>query len=104
MHRAELRLRLEPIEERLNRRRQRLGQASRLLSTVSYQAVLQRGFALVRNADNEPLKRAAEIRSGEHLAIQFADGTVDAVAGGSAARPRPKTPAKPEQGGQGSLF
>ncbi len=66
------------IAERTDRiitdRRSRLSASARVLAAVSYQNVLERGFALVRSADGSLLRRAAEtagVASGE---IQFADG------------------------------
>jgi len=104
LRRAEIRLRAAPVEERVRERRRRLEHAVRLLGSVSYQAVLQRGFALVRDAQGEPVKRAAGLRTGDELRIQFADGTAGAIAtGADAPRPRTRTAAKPA-GGQGSLF
>lgn len=88
----------------LERRRRRLGEVGRLLGTLSYQNVLERGFALVRDANDTPIKRAAKVKSGEALRIQFADDTIEAVAAGHPQpQPRPKKPA-PAGGGQGSLF
>jgi exodeoxyribonuclease VII large subunit len=62
------------------------GMAARLES-VSYQAVLARGFALVRGEAGEPVTRAAEVRAGQRLALAFVDGSVDATALGGAPRP-----------------
>lgn len=59
------------------RRRGRLDQAARLMTTVSYQSILDRGFALVRDKDGQPLKRAAEVQPGAELSIEFADGRIE---------------------------
>ena len=48
--------------------------AGKLLGAVSYQAVLARGFALVRRADDAPVRRAGDIAAGEVLELEFADG------------------------------
>ncbi|MEQ8247399.1 MAG: exodeoxyribonuclease VII large subunit [Alphaproteobacteria bacterium] len=85
---------------------------ARLLDSLSYQNVLERGFALVRDqAARGPIKRAAETRAGAAVVIEFADGVVGATIGGDAPAkketpaPRPKrSPAKPPTGGQGDLF
>ena len=114
-HAAELRREERRIALRLRRaidsllaaQRSRHAQAERMLSTVSYQSILQRGFAVVRDADGETVKLAASVRPGASLSIQFADGVAGAVATGSAEppKPRPKAPAKDRSGGQqGSLF
>lgn len=74
---------------------------TRVLESVSYRAVLARGFALVRGEDGVVRRRAADIAAGEGLRLTFADGEAEAVAkGGSADKPaRAKKP-----GGQGTLF
>jgi exodeoxyribonuclease VII large subunit len=83
------------------RRRSVLGHA-KLLASLSYRSVLQRGFALVRDEARRPLRAAADVASGQALAIEFHDGTVGAHAdGGGRAAARPSRPAKPDQG---SLF
>jgi exodeoxyribonuclease VII large subunit len=94
----------------LRRGSERLGGAAKLLAALSYQGVLARGFALVRDAEGRPLRSAAAVAPGMALAIEFADGRVGATAGGDAPPPAPK-PAraaepKPRKGGegQGSLF
>jgi exodeoxyribonuclease VII large subunit len=69
------------------------------LESVSFRAVLERGFALVRGPDGELKRRAAAIRSGEHLTLTFADGEAKAT-GGRTASARGATPPK----GQGDLF
>jgi exodeoxyribonuclease VII large subunit len=79
-----------------------------MLEAVSYRGVLARGFALVRDEAGMPLRRAAEIREGQALRIEFADGEVSAAA--AAGRPfpdatRPKRARRSRDGeGQGSLF
>src|SRR5690606_477885 len=83
--------------------RARLDQAARLLESVSYQSVLQRGFALVRDADGQPVKLAAALRPGDEIGIEFADGRVAAITASNEAQ-RPRKPAPKPTGGQGSLF
>jgi exodeoxyribonuclease VII large subunit len=103
--------RLPPLAERLGRtvalqierREQRLSGAGQLLESYSYKSVLERGFALVRDADGKPIRRAAAVRSGEALAIEFADGIARATAEGGTAegggKPvKRKAPAPPRQG------
>jgi exodeoxyribonuclease VII large subunit len=60
----------------LDRRRQALSGASKLLATLSYQSVLERGFALVRDADGKPIRAAAMVSAGSRLDIEFRDGRV----------------------------
>jgi exodeoxyribonuclease VII large subunit len=82
------------------------------LRTLSYQNVLERGFALVRDGDRDrPIKRVAETGAGDAVVIEFSDGFVGATVGGdpaakketpapSKAPPRGKSP----DGGQGDFF
>jgi exodeoxyribonuclease VII large subunit len=65
-----------------------LESAARLLESVSYRAVLARGFALVRGHLGELKRRAAVVKPGEYLALIFDDGVVDASAKGKGIRPR----------------
>ena len=58
--------------------------AEKLLSAVSYQAVLARGFALVRREDDTPVRSAAEVGRGATLDLEFADGRVRVVETSSA--------------------
>ena len=101
---AALRLRIEPIVEQLRDRRRRLDQAERLLKSVSYQSILERGFALVRDDQDRPVREAARLKPGDAIDIQFADGRIAAVTSGSE-KAKSKPAAKPRSGSdQGSLF
>ncbi len=96
--------RLEQVQStRLDRARRHIDALSRVLEGVSYRGALERGFALVRGADGTIHRRAASIAGGDALSLTFADGAVDAVAGGVPAVPKPKPRGK-IPGSQGSLF
>jgi exodeoxyribonuclease VII large subunit len=85
------------------RRRDRLAAAGQLLKAYSYHGVLQRGFALVRDADDQPLRATAAVSPGARLQIEFSDGRIAATADGASARPaRGKPKARPDR--QGDLF
>jgi exodeoxyribonuclease VII large subunit len=98
----------------LARRRERLGHAEQMLAAVGYAAVLRRGFALVRDAEDAAVRSVAQAPPGARLTLQFADGKIGATAGGprddapAEGAPAPKkraaTPRKTSEGGQGSLF
>ena len=98
--------------ERLESRRAQLASAWLLLGAMSYRGVLARGFALVRDEAETPLRRAAELRQAQRLEIEFADGKIGAVAGGRvgppltppALLPRRRPRADKGSDGQGSLF
>ncbi|HYZ62320.1 MAG TPA: exodeoxyribonuclease VII large subunit, partial [Acetobacteraceae bacterium] len=64
----------------LREARTRSEAAAARLESVSYQKVLERGFALVSDGSGHPITRAAGVRAGARLQIQFADGTVGASA------------------------
>jgi exodeoxyribonuclease VII large subunit len=74
----------------------------RVLDGISYRAVLERGFALVRGEDGTVRRRAEAVQSGESLTLTFADGEARAVAGTSDGKP--KMPKKKRGVDQGSLF
>lgn len=74
--------RLAPAFRRMGEaRRDRLAALGKLLGALSYQGVLARGFALVRDAAGAPVRLAGQLRAGDALDIQFADGSVPAVVG-----------------------
>jgi exodeoxyribonuclease VII large subunit len=88
---------------RLQQAAKRLESLSRVLDGVSYKGVLERGFALVRGADGQVRRRAAAIAAGERLSLIFAEGSREAVAGGTPdAQPKPR--AAKSAKGQGTLF
>jgi exodeoxyribonuclease VII large subunit len=74
---------------------------AKLLTSLSYKSVLQRGYALVRNEVRIPLHAASQVKPGQELRIEFQDGEIAAHAGGP---PSPPKAAKTRDGGQGSLF
>ncbi len=86
---------------RLSQARRHLDGLGRVLEGISYRAVLERGFALVRAEDGTVRRRAAALKGGEPLTLTFADGEAKAVAGDAgAARHAKKKPGVD----QGSLF
>jgi len=91
-------------------RKSRTERGGELLAAFSYRGVLARGFALVRDAEGQPLRTAASIAVGMALEIEFSDGRVGARAETASAVPRPSSPAGKPRGrsaggsGQGDLF
>jgi exodeoxyribonuclease VII large subunit len=99
----------------------RLERSYQLLRAFSYQSVLERGFALVRDDSGHPLRSVTMVHPGMALDIEFGDGCVNATAegvqgsisppaaGGSTA-PKQRKPKRRTGGGssggadQGSLF
>jgi exodeoxyribonuclease VII large subunit len=99
--------RIVALDQRLLRRERthmaerqaQLDGVSRVLESVSYRNVLERGFALVRSQDGSLRRRAASVVSGEELILTFTDESASAVAIGPPRQPlhrsgRPKKPAK----------
>jgi exodeoxyribonuclease VII large subunit len=68
------------IHTGLDRARRRIDAQGKLLATLGYHNVLARGFALVRGDGGAMLRRAAEVKPGAALDIEFADGHVGAHA------------------------
>ncbi|MGH1418783.1 MAG: exodeoxyribonuclease VII large subunit [Hyphomicrobiaceae bacterium] len=100
-------------------RRQRLQSASQLLNSLSYQSVLARGFALVRDANARPVRDVASATAAQQLDVQFQDGrlTVKVADPGQSQeaekkraiqpqsdKPRTMLGRKPRKTDQGSLF
>jgi exodeoxyribonuclease VII large subunit len=101
----------------IERRAAMVSRAGGVLGALSYQGVLARGFALVRDPDGQPVRTAAAVPTGTRLDIEFADGHLAAVAepppppwADPAAPTEEPGPTKPRAGrprgdpGQGNLF
>jgi len=71
-----------PLRARLRESRARLAGASSGLEALSYTRVLERGFALVSDAEGHPLTSAKAIAPGTRLRLRLADGEVKATADG----------------------
>jgi exodeoxyribonuclease VII large subunit len=85
----------------IHRRRERVLSLAKLVEAFSYHKVLDRGFALVRDAGGKPVRKAAAVAVGDPLDIEFADGHLPAVATGGAPKKKHR---RGGAGGQGSLF
>ena len=94
-------LRPKLLEDLLHRKELALASLGALLDSYSYEHVLKRGFALVRDAADAPLTSAAALSAGMPVALQFHDGRVGAIVDGSSGVPTRKS-SKPEK--QGSLL
>jgi exodeoxyribonuclease VII large subunit len=87
----------------LERKRAKLASVSQLFDSLNYKAVLARGYALVWDQDGRAVTSADALVDGQPLALEFADGRADAIAGRLLrARPAPKPKAPVEE--QGALF
>jgi len=93
------------------RKHQQFDKLYRLMKTLSYESVLERGFALVLNAEHQPVKQAHNITEGDRLTLRFADGEKAVTADGARTAPAPGSGAAPQRKSrkapdtpQGSLF
>jgi exodeoxyribonuclease VII large subunit len=64
------------IRARLREATARLEGLGARLASVSYTAVLARGYALVTDASGAPVTEAAKVKAGQGLTLKFADGEV----------------------------
>ncbi|WP_332924104.1 exodeoxyribonuclease VII large subunit [Candidatus Puniceispirillum sp.] len=63
----------------LERHEQAVNSAGKLLQANSFERVLDRGFALVTNAEGTPLKRAIDAPQGAEVTLRFADASRQAL-------------------------
>jgi exodeoxyribonuclease VII large subunit len=104
----------QSVQASVTARRRHLEGCAKLLASLGYHGVLQRGYALLRDGSGRTLRSAADIAAGQRLDIEMADGRVDAQVLGSSTRSAAKRPAPARaaprgksgagDGGQGSLF
>jgi exodeoxyribonuclease VII large subunit len=96
--------RLEPaLTGQIARKADRLDAVAHLFDSLNYKSVLKRGFALVRDADGQPLRSADAVADGQALVLEFADGQADVTGGRGAVRPKVSKP-KLVAEEQGALF
>lgn len=89
-----LRCRLDTVVlTRLARLRERLNATQRELAAVDPRQVLKRGYSYTTLADGSLVRSIKNVRSGDALVTNVADGTIRSVVGGSTQRPRRKKPA-----------
>lgn len=75
------------LQARVQQARQRLEAEFRLAWSLSPEAVLDRGFALVRRPDGSIARRAGDVATDSHFTLIFADGEVEAEPAGKASPP-----------------
>ncbi len=95
------------IRTQLTRRADRLAATAKLFESLSYKSVLQRGYALVFDAEGQPVKLAAHTSAGQNISIRFQDGEAAATItdnGKPAAKPKPRARKASPPGNQGTLF
>ena len=85
----------------------RYDQANRLLGSLSYKSILDRGYAVVRNSKDAPIASKIKIKSGEAFSVELKDGRISAVAAGGETKPlsaKKSEKPKPPPSNQGDLF
>lgn len=98
------------VKARLDLAQQHIERNQRLLKTLSYHGVLERGFAVIRDSKNTPITAVAAAKPGAQITIEMQDGHMQAVTAATAPstdRPKAKPPAKKAQTkakDQGTLF
>ncbi|WP_090593440.1 exodeoxyribonuclease VII large subunit [Pelagibacterium luteolum] len=85
-------------------RRARFDGLSKLLSSVSYHQVLARGFALVTDAEGNLVRSSTDVKPGDALSIDVAQGTIAATVAGAPPIPKRKAKPDPVPGDQETLF
>ncbi|SDQ77519.1 exodeoxyribonuclease VII large subunit [Pseudovibrio sp. Tun.PSC04-5.I4] len=78
----------------MHRHRLRLNNSAGLLSSLSYERVIERGYTVVRDSDGLPVANAQAVQAGQALTLEMRGGVVGAVAdgGGVTAAPAPVVP------------
>jgi exodeoxyribonuclease VII large subunit len=99
---------------RVGEHRRHLDGCGKLLASLSYHGVLQRGYALVRDSAGRTLRAARDIAAGQLIDVELADGRIDAQALSSGAKDEgkrhlpvrlaPRRKGRTSGGNQGSLF
>ncbi len=96
------------LDRILNAKRQAFASEEKLLETLSYQATLKRGYAIVRDANGKVLRSVKQVADQSEVGLTLADGQIDLSPTAQATKP-PKSKATkpaPKKDGtdQGSLF
>jgi len=69
----------QTLRLQLQRRQERLDHVGQLLTSLSYQGVLARGYVLVLDEAGQPLNSAAQVRPAADYRLRFADGEAQVV-------------------------
>lgn len=96
---------------RLVLERRALDAQAQMLASLSYQSVLKRGFAVVRDQDGRAVRSIAAIAVDTHIGIELADGgagaritSVEPSEAKTVEPPKARAPKRSGPEGQGSLF
>jgi exodeoxyribonuclease VII large subunit len=96
------------LDRILNAKRQAFASEVKLLETLSYQATLKRGYAIVRDANGKVLRSVKQVADQSEVGLTLADGQIDLSPTAQATKPpkskAPKPSPKKDGSDQGSLF
>lgn len=77
------------FSNQVQRQRLRLTNSAGLLGSLSYERVIERGYAVLRDEAGVPLASAQDVQAGQALKLEMKGGTVGAVADGGGVTPTP---------------
>jgi len=85
------------MQQSLRKKQDHFAATGRLFDSLNYKRVLDRGFAVVRDAEGRTLTLSADVAPGDGLEIEFSDGRQAAVATGDGSAPKaaPKAGKRP---------
>ncbi|MFN3214533.1 MAG: exodeoxyribonuclease VII large subunit [Henriciella sp.] len=96
------------LDRILNAKQQAFASEEKLLETLSYQATLKRGYAIVRDTNGKVLRTVKQVASAQDVDLTLSDGEIQLSPSGSQKKEAKPSPAKslPKTDGsdQGSLF
>jgi exodeoxyribonuclease VII large subunit len=81
---------LRAIGQHFDARKNQIAQRAKLLDAFNYRRVLDRGFAVIRDASGTPLRQVAQLDAAGAVQIELADGTRKAVVGETTGGSPPK--------------
>jgi exodeoxyribonuclease VII large subunit len=91
--------------------RRALDAQAQMLASLSYQSVLRRGFALVRDGEGRAVRSVAGLAHGDRIAVELADGragasitSVESTSSEPTAAPKSRPAPRTKPGDHGSLF
>lgn len=97
--------RMEPAFIRMvETRRTRFDGLSKLLNSVSYHEILARGFALVTDAQGNLVRSATDVKPGDALTVDLANGSIAATVAGAPPASKRRSRTDEDPGSQESLF
>ncbi len=93
------------ISHRLEKTDNKLSNLGGLLESYSHKSTLNRGYTVIRNAQNIPITNSIGLKTGDGLEIEFQDGRTSVVvsSGGTIPKPKAKKPPKSDKR-QGELL